>query len=928
MPLSLLKAISSTKFYCLYLVGIVLILLLSEIFARSFIAIAKEKERRNIYEQLSTHRAHLESALARDLALTSSIKTYIAIHPELTQDEYTLYAQNLLMQQHQIKNIGAAKDLIITHMFPMKGNEKAIGLNYNKNPNQRNAALLAVKQNKIVLAGPLNLIQGGVGLIARQPVFKAYDNSLWGLVSVVIDFDKLIKVAQLDKVKGIKIALKGKDAKGQAGDVFWGDEAIFRNPDVLLANLKLPYGSWVLGATPSDHTSLVKYSAFHIFFTLAALLIFSFITFQRRLNAIQKQAFVEQLTESENRFRMIFKLNRSAMLLLDGDTGAIIDANDGAEQFYGYPKAKLLQLSLDDLNALTDSAQTLITLSEEGHSGGYCVSPQKLATGEIRTVEIHATVISISGQKVIFSLINDITDGLEGEGLLKQAVKKAEEASQAKSQFLANMSHEIRTPMNGIIGLSELCLGTGLNLQQQQYVEKVLLSAKNLMHVINDVLDYSKIEAGKLELHPDYFTLSDLIKGINSTIAHSAFDKGLNLLVDLGDSLYPLIEADRVRLNQVLLNLLSNAIKFTEYGSVTLKIEVLEQAPSLIKLRFSTLDTGIGIEKDAQTKLFLPFEQLDNSSSRQFGGTGLGLAISQELIHLMGSQLKLESRVGHGSCFSFELVLPAIDSDTSYSLAGTGIRPFIFIDCEKEKAILNNYFKALGVEPFTQGLADISQIQQPQPSTDIYILDYKVDKVRLKQLIDNNLLNTNKLIVLIPSGYGESTHLFSSMGISHFITKPYISDDIYSKLDAIIRPNLKLTGLASQSESKPLANLNLLVVEDNDINREIAMTVLNHLGAYVVCAENGQLAIDVINQQKFDLVLMDIQMPVMDGISATKIIRQHYDIQQLPIIAMTAHVMQTEVDTFIAAGMNAHVGKPFDQENLKNVIMENIPNLN
>ncbi|NTS78609.1 response regulator [Catenovulum sp. SM1970] len=516
--------------------------------------------------------------------------------------------------------------------------------------------------------------------------------------------------------------------------------------------------------------------------------------------------------------------------------------------------------------------------------------------------------------------------------MLRQALqlqiktKQAQAASEVKAQFLANMSHEIRTPMNGIIGLTDLCLTTSLTSIQKEYLEKVKFSAKSLMTIINDILDFSKIESKKLDIEHVDFQLNDLLSNIKVMLGQSAAEKNLELVFDIDSKIPSTLHGDPVRIGQILLNLTSNAIKFTEQGQVTLSIELLSERSVLL---FKVADTGIGLTPIQQKKLFSRFSQAESSTTRKYGGTGLGLAICKLLVELMKGKIWLSSKKSKGSTFSFELPFMPAKAENKRELDYSqlvGKRILILDDHELTLDISIKMATSLGMEvtayqSVKQVLAVIDETEFDYALIDWQLRDSQMGSDVLQEFA---LSKHPPKQTFIYTAY-DSEHLrdklkaFPEVKVLHkpltlFDLAIALMQDIEEDFKHAKIPKVKISGKEKDK------TYSVLLVEDNDINRMIAVELLNQLALEVETAGNGLEALDKVEQQRFDLVLMDIQMPEMDGMEATKHLRKKYDGKALPIVALTANVMKEDITQYKALGMNDFLAKPFDRQHIEEVI--------
>ncbi|GAA5316763.1 MAG: hypothetical protein AseanaTS_19670 [Candidatus Pelagadaptatus aseana] len=551
------------------------------------------------------------------------------------------------------------------------------------------------------------------------------------------------------------------------------------------------------------------------------------------------------------------------------------------------------------------------------------------ASREVLAIELSLGLVHFGHDNKIITAIKDVSQSLIVEKNLRKAKQEAESANQAKSDFLATISHEIRTPMNAIIGMTTLALETDLTPKQQDYLNKASSSARNLLRLINDILDYSKAEADHLEIdvHPFNFH-QEVLMHVANIIRVRAEDKAIEFIFDTPTDLPTMMIGDALRINQVLINLLDNAVKFTDSGQVELRVTVKELHGNEVLLNIAVADTGIGMTAQQMEKLFDKFTQADSSITRRFGGTGLGLSISKKLVQLMGGDIRVSSVFGHGTTFEFDLKLQrsATTSDTPVDEAKAypNFRRALVIDNNDTtlKVIsrhLENFKIANNsVSSYNQAINEL----QADHGYDLIIVERKLATLSgqdIVQWLQRQEKSLPRIIILSGSDIPELESDIRHMPNISLLRKPVSPSSLYDTLmgaSADKQQNLS-TPIARVN---PLAGCHLLLVEDNEINQEVAIEFLRHIDITTSVAENGQQALEMLEQQPFDGVLMDMQMPVMDGLTATRRIRELDKFQNLPIIAMTANASEQDRHNCLEAGMNDHIAKPILPEVLRSTL--------
>jgi signal transduction histidine kinase/DNA-binding response OmpR family regulator/HPt (histidine-containing phosphotransfer) domain-containing protein len=575
--------------------------------------------------------------------------------------------------------------------------------------------------------------------------------------------------------------------------------------------------------------------------------------------------------------------------------------------------------------AIAQAYVTLGVLQEAAVPPGLVYDPD---AGRIpRRVQILlalAALATLAGASVALwiGLLNRRLRRAQSAALAAKAV--AEEAAQAKAMFLANMSHEIRTPMNAIVGLSHLALRSARDPKQRDYLHKIQNAGNTLLALVNDILDVSKIEAGRLEIEHTAFDLDEVLDNVATVTGHRAQHKGLEFLIDAPPEVPRALRGDPLRLGQVLINLMNNAVKFTEAGEVALTVAVREREASRLLLRFSVRDTGIGMDAAQRARLFQAFTQADGSTTRRYGGTGLGLFISRRLVEMMGGQIEVDSRAGEGSCFHFDcwlgLAAPrALQLDGVVPEALRGLRVLVADDNHAACEVLLHGLAHLPLhaESVEDGAAALERLRRADPPFDLVFADWKMpglDGIELARRARAELPRPPRFVLVTAFGREEVRAQASAAGIDAFLIKPVNASLLVDTLVELFAPQPGTHAAHLPLDDTPrFAGARVLVVEDNEINRQIAAELIEATGIEVVLAEDGAQALErlrALPADHFDLVFMDLQMPVMDGHAATRVLRADARFAQLPIVAMTAHALPQERERCLADGMNDHLAKP------------------
>jgi hypothetical protein len=763
-----------------------------------------QTERAGVQETVSLMRSRLENIIHSDVQLVRGLVAFVSTRPDITQSDFSAFAAEVLGDSKNFINIAVAPDYVVTLVHPVGPNQSVLGLDYRDARDQGAAAMMVKETGEMVFAGPLDLVQGGTGFIARFPVFVEREGvtSFWGIISAVLDVSVLYGAAGLGGVDhGLNLALRGRDGLGADGAVFFGDPAVF-DAGPVQSDIVLPVGTWQLAAIPVGGwtTSPARlWFARLAFVLLGALVLMPTVLmcrFAEQRNDIINSLFRKerQLMDQQKELQKLSTVVESASdsIIISGPDARIQWVNAAFTEITGYTSDEVIgKTPAQVLNGPGTDPETTLKIRARMEAGerfrteilNYTKDKRELwiETFLVPVLDVHRAVSFVA------AIERDITAAKAQKRDLAWAKERAEAADRAKSEFIATMSHEIRTPMNGIIGMAELLSESELPVEAKGQVKIVHDSAQSLLAIINDILDLSRLEAGKLDLSECDFDLRTCIEGALGLVRGVALGKGLQLCVAVSDDVPRYVRGDDGRLRQILLNLLGNAVKFTSEGMVALRVTCAKNVPN--RLIFEVEDTGIGLSETQIPVVFDRFAQADAGIARQFGGTGLGLSIVRHLAEQMGGAVSVRSDLGRGSCFTLEIQ--------------------------------------------TKPAVAIPQPERADSETDV-------------------------------------------------------------------------TGLRGQR---------LLLVEDNSTNRFIVHRFLSGLGLEIWDAEDGVEAIEVFEQVQPDLVLMDMSMPKMDGLEATRRIRA-LGLPQPPIIALTANAFDSDRTACLLAGMDDFLSKPLRKKTL------------
>lgn len=847
----------------------------------------------------------------------------------------------------------------VTFIEPFEGNQSAFGFDLASNSARFEALNISRKNRKLVATESITLVQGkaeGKAFLVFQPIYKKLsktvtDNSdnLLGFVIGVFKINDIFKVVT-DKTQG-----KALGIDTEIRDITDPDrEKILHHHASLTGTHLLKDISyhktidnvggrkWQVTAHPTKDYINARKSRRPITILIGSLLFTTLLTLYMQNRAKQTEKVVQlvnlrtaELRASETRTSTIVENINSGIVTIN-EQGTIESANSAVENLFGYYVHDLIGKNIKIL--LTDSGSKyiknyiqsglpkIIGKAKDDLKG-------KRNDGSIFPIYLAINQFMLRDKRMFTGIITNITEQKRYENQLKEEREKAESATKAKSDFLAVMSHEIRTPMNAIIGIGELLEETSLTKEQMKYVNTFRNAGENLLYIINDILDFSKIESKNLKLEKTPFSLNELMEYIGDVMSFSSNEKKLELIVSILPGTPGYLIGDPVRLRQVFINLVGNSIKFTEKGEIVVTASGENIDESSAQINFTVRDTGIGIPKDKQETIFESFSQADSSTTRKYGGTGLGLAITQRMVNLMGGMISVKSAENMGSTFSFSIQLP-IDNEPGKHL--DSYKPdlkeqsvLVVDDNDVNRMVLGKTLSVLGcdITECANGEECFTELKNAQKRNQQYsliFLDYEMpvmDGITVAKKIKEDGICSTPIIILTSSDLREEkTTLTVELGIACYLNKPVKQTELFEIIGTVLlNNNIKDKKDPEKPNLLIERELNILLAEDNPDNRMLICAYLKKSSCKIDIAENGEIAVEKFKANKYDIVLMDIEMPKMNGYTATKIIRQwekEKGLAPMPIVALSAHALKEHEQKSKDAGCNGHITKPIKKLSL------------
>ncbi|MEI6102976.1 MAG: response regulator [Methanothrix sp.] len=904
-------------------------------------------ERTRVAGQLDPQGNSLAMAISQRLELLEGLDAFVQAEirspkPAL-DDEFEIFSEHIYSSTNGIRNLAVAPNGVFRYVYPARDYEAMIGRSLFQDlfPGFREDVQKAIDTHRLVITNPHEMRRGGLGLVARKAVYE--NETFWGIVMITVDIPPVLQAAGVNNTSGgLDLALR--DSSGQ---VFFGESRVFKFEPVI-HRVELPDGYWEMAGVPAggwiDSVQVPLRIAQMVGLIIIGLLIGLFYLVAGRQDLLNKMVIKKTadlnnelterkraekaLQERDRHLKAIFEAAKNVSFII-ADTRSldptILEFSPGAEKCFGYLRQEVLGkpvsllLVLEDRDKLVEAARrmrkettisgfrTFVRHNLEKFPAMYSIYPLLNESGEFYAA---------------LGVCIDITEQKKMEEELVRARDAAEASAKAKAEFTANVSHEIRTPLNAVIGMTDLLLESDLDPVKRDYVKTIRSSGLSLLCIINEILDFSKIDARKMDLVDLPFDLREVLETSLDQVAAIAAEKRLELAYVMASDVPRKMNGDALRLGQVLVNLANNAIKFTESGEVTVFVAMEKKEKAY---HFTVSDTGIGIPEDRMSRLFLPFSQVDSSLARRYDGTGLGLAISSRLVELMGGRIWAESKTGVGSQFHFTIPEKntegaAIDQDAEDYSRLIGKKALIAVGKEAGREMLANHLRYFAMPAAKPGSDWEAGKLLDKEKYDVVIADADISKwPHLAERLSQPDLQS---LPVIEVGFlGEEAT--PQAKIKAFLTKPVKEASLGSALLRIFGEREE--SIEPQRETAlPFArnqDLRILLAEDNPINQKVALAMLKHLGYKADVAVNGNDVLKILEQKSYDVILMDIQMPEMDGLEATRSIRSSLPGARQPkIIAMTAYTLQGDREQCLAAGMDEYISKPVKMEELRGAL--------
>ena len=911
-------------------------------------------ERAEVADHLASHGNSLATSISSRLDKLNGLHAFVQAEmgssPGLMDQRFSTFARNIYSEDSGIINLAVAPQGIFQNVYPLDAMQGMIGqsLFRDLSPSFRMDIERAIETGDAVITPPHEMRRGGLGIVARRAVLD--NGSFWGIVSMTIDARRVLQSSGLNATSGgLNMALR--DGRSH---VFFGEESIFLS-DPVIHRVLLPDGYWELAVVPvrgwagsvqvplriAQMAGLIIIGLLVILFYLAASRQdFLSQMIREKTSDLEKELAERKraektLQERESHLRAIFEAAENVAFIIaeaKSSEPLILEFSPGAEKIFEYSREEIMGRSISILLSPEDQdklAKIIPRIRNKSRLSGFASLVRKSQECFPAMCSLYPLLDEAGEVYAALGVCIDITDQKRMAGELMQAKEAAEASARAKAEFTANVSHEMRTPLNAVIGMTDLLLESDLDPLKRDYIRTIRSSGLSLLAIINEILDYSKIEARKMDIAEGPLEIKETLEAAMEQVTAKAAEKRLELAYILADDLPERIWGDGRRLGQILVNLLSNAIKFTESGEVTVSVSL---EPEENAFHFMVKDTGIGIPEDRMSRLFLPFSQVDTSLARRYDGTGLGLAISSKLVGLMGGRIWAESKINAGSQFHFTIPVRLGDA---YNMAAedqpsangpdysglTGKMALIVSGRESSRRMMAGYLRSFGLiwEEAATGYDAAERLDKSR--FDVAIADSDIQEIGI---LEESLSRQDRLALpLIEMGFLGEKARFPAYRVSAFLAKPIRGEQLGGALLLIF--GQKEGSAASQLPPSPpkisYSDYRILLAEDNPVNQKVALAMLKHLGYNADLAGNGREVLSSLEQKAYDVILMDIQMPEMDGLEATRFIRTRLPSASQPkIVAMTAYAMKGDREQCLAAGMDDYIGKPVKMEELKRAL--------